>query len=50
MGKQSAQDKGKDKDKGKDDDPEVATGAMASVPDAVMRPGVVADGPWYPPH
>ena len=41
-GKQSAQDKGKDKDKGKDDDPEVATGAMASVPDAVMRPGVGA--------
>ena len=51
-GKPSAQDKGKDKDKdkGKDDDPEVATGATASVPDAVMRPGVVAHGPWYPPH
>ena len=58
MGKQSAQDKGKDKDKdkGKDDDPEVATGAMASVPDAVMRPGVAADAivaapdeafPWW---
>ena len=44
-GKQSAQDKGrdKDKDKGKDDDPQVATGAMASVPDVVMRPGVAAD-------
>ena len=47
---------GKDKDKGKDDDPEVATGAMASVPDAVMRPGVAADAivaapdeafPWW---
>ena len=58
MGKQSAQDKGKDKDKdkGKDDDPEVATGAMASVPDAVMRPGVAANAivaapdkafPWW---
>ena len=46
-GKQSAQDKGKDKDKdkGKDDDPEVDTGAMASVPDAVVRPG--ARG-WLP--
>ena len=38
------------------DDPEVATGAMASVPDAVMRPGVAADAivaapdeafPWW---
>ena len=57
-GKQSAQDKGrdKDKDKGKDDDPQVATGAMASVPDAVMRRGVAADAivaapdeafPWW---
>ena len=55
-GKQSAQDKGKDKDKGKDDDPQVATGAMASVPDVVMRPGVAANAivaapdeafPWW---
>ena len=38
------------------DDPEVAMGAMASVPDAVMRPGVAADAivaapdeafPWW---